>query len=74
MVAPPDATAMSPLTKDTASLHSHGPPNNLPLGYVDEFLNRWFLDCIERNDSDAMKKLFIVDSETVRAGSGEVRA
>ncbi|MCY4447347.1 MAG: hypothetical protein OXE02_00680 [Chloroflexi bacterium] len=73
MVAPPDATAVSPLTKDTASLHSHGPPN-LPLGYVDEFLSRWFLDCIERNDSDAMKKLFIVDSETVRAGSGELRA
>ena len=51
-----------------------GLPNNLPLGYVDEFLDRWFLDCVERNDSDAMKKLFIVDSETVRAGSGELRA
>ena len=51
-----------------------GLPNNLPLGYVDEFLDRWFLDCIERNDSDAMKKLFIVDSESVRAGSGELRA
>lgn len=43
-------------------------------GWVDEPLDRWFLERLERNDSEAMKHLFTFDSDTLRGGTGEIRA
>lgn len=43
-------------------------------GWIDEPLDRWFLERLERNDSEALKHLFMFDSDTLRGGTGEMRA
>jgi protocatechuate 4,5-dioxygenase beta chain len=43
-------------------------------GWIDEPLDRWFLERIERNDGEALKTLFTFDSDTMRGGTGEIRA
>lgn len=43
-------------------------------GWVDEPLDRWFLERIQHNDGEALKNLFTFDSDTVRGGTGEIRA
>jgi protocatechuate 4,5-dioxygenase beta chain len=43
-------------------------------GWVDEPLDRWFLERLERNDSEALQHLFTFDSDTLRGGTGEIRA
>jgi protocatechuate 4,5-dioxygenase beta chain len=43
-------------------------------GWVDEPLDRWFLERLERNDGEALKHLFRFDSDTIRGGTGEMRA
>lgn len=42
-------------------------------GWIDEPLDRWFLDRIESGDSEALKQVFQVDSAAVRGGTGELR-
>jgi hypothetical protein len=49
-------------------------PTGPRAGWVDEPLDRWFLERLERNDSEALKHLFTFDSETLRGGTGEMRA
>ena len=51
--------------------HDPGGPR---AGWVDEPLDRWLLERLERNDLDALKHLFTFDSDTVRGGTGEIRA
>ena len=51
--------------------HDPGGPR---AGWVDEPLDRWFLERLERNDLEALKHLFTFDSDTMRGGTGEIRA
>ncbi|MFM9970047.1 MAG: hypothetical protein ACKVQK_16780 [Burkholderiales bacterium] len=43
-------------------------------GWVDEPLDRWVLDHIERGEGAALQNLFTVDSDTLRSGTGEIRS
>ncbi|GIX47291.1 MAG: hypothetical protein KatS3mg131_1502 [Candidatus Tectimicrobiota bacterium] len=43
-------------------------------GWIDEPLDRWVLERLARNDSEALTHLFTFDSDTLRGGTGEIRA
>lgn len=43
-------------------------------GDIDEPLDRWVLERIERNDVEALAQLFSFDSQAMRSGTGEIRA
>jgi hypothetical protein len=43
-------------------------------GWVDEPLDRWILERIEQNRGEELTRLFSFDSDTLRGGSGEIRA
>jgi len=43
-------------------------------GWVDEPLDRWILERIEQNRCEELTRLFSFDSDTLRGGSGEIRA
>jgi hypothetical protein len=43
-------------------------------GWVDEPLDRWILERIEQNHGEELTRLFSFDSDTLRGGSGEIRA
>ena len=43
-------------------------------GRIDQPLDHWILERLQRNDHEALKHLFTFDSNNVRAGTGEVRA
>lgn len=43
-------------------------------GWVDEPLDRWFLERLEKNEHEKLKHLFTFDSDTMRGGTGEIRA
>jgi protocatechuate 4,5-dioxygenase beta chain len=49
-------------------------PSGPRAGWVDEPLDRWFLERLERNDGEAIQHLFTFDSDTMRGGTGEIRA
>jgi catalytic LigB subunit of aromatic ring-opening dioxygenase len=49
-------------------------PGMYNCGWIDEPLDRWILERLERNDHEALKHLFTFDSDTMRAGTGEIRA
>lgn len=53
---------------------SHLGFGGLPTSYIDEPLDRWFLERIERNDSMGLKNLYTVESDTLNGGTGEIRA
>jgi protocatechuate 4,5-dioxygenase beta chain len=43
-------------------------------GWIDQPLDRWILERLQRNDIAALEHLFTFDSDTLRSGTGEVRA
>ncbi len=43
-------------------------------GWIDEPLDRWFLERLERNETEPMKHLFTFESDTFHGGTGEIRA
>jgi protocatechuate 4,5-dioxygenase beta chain len=49
-------------------------PRGPRAGWVDEPLDRWVLERIERGDDEALTNLFTFDSDTLRGGTGEIRA
>lgn len=51
--------------------HDPGGPR---AGWVDEPLDRWVLERIERGDAEDLCDLFTFDSDTMRGGTGEIRA
>ena len=51
--------------------HDPGGPRS---GWVDEPLDRWFLDQIAAGNGEATKNLYRFDSMTMRSGTGEIRA
>lgn len=43
-------------------------------GWIDEPLDRWVLERLERNEAAELRNLFTFDSDTMRSGTGEIRA
>src|SRR5438105_2006299 len=46
-------------------------PGMFNIGWIDQPLDCWILERLERNDHEALKHLFTFDSDTMRAGTGE---
>ncbi|HTP95280.1 MAG TPA: hypothetical protein VMK05_05485 [Burkholderiales bacterium] len=51
--------------------HDPGGPR---AGWIDEPLDRWVLERIARNRGEQLQSLFTFDSDTLRSGTGELRA
>jgi protocatechuate 4,5-dioxygenase beta chain len=51
--------------------HDPGGPRS---GWIDQPLDRWFLGEIERGNAQATNALYKFDSQTMRGGTGEIRA
>jgi protocatechuate 4,5-dioxygenase beta chain len=51
--------------------HDPGGPR---AGWIDEPLDRWILERLERGEAHELANLFKFDSDTLRGGTGEVRA
>ena len=49
-------------------------PGMYNAGWIDQPLDHWILERLERNDLDALQHLFTFDSDAMRSGTGEVRA
>jgi hypothetical protein len=49
-------------------------PGMYNAGWIDQPLDHWILARLERNDVEALQHLFTFDSDTMRSGTGEVRA
>ncbi len=49
-------------------------PGMFNAGWIDQPLDRWVLERLERNDLQALDHLFTFDSDTMRSGTGELRA
>ena len=49
-------------------------PGMYNAGWIDQPLDRWILERLERNDLAALEHLFTFDSDNLRSGTGEVRA
>ena len=49
-------------------------PGMYNAGWIDQPLDRWILERLEKNDVEALQHLFTFDSDTMRSGTGEVRA
>src|SRR5207247_7105590 len=49
-------------------------PGMYNAGWIDQPLDRWILERLERNDLAALQHLFTFDSDNMRSGTGEVRA
>lgn len=43
-------------------------------GWIDEPMDRWILERLSAGDDEALTNLFTFDSDTLRGGSGEIRA
>jgi protocatechuate 4,5-dioxygenase beta chain len=59
-------------------LYGSGGLSHCPMGpragWIDEPLDRWVLERIERGEGEELKSLFTFDSDTLRGGTGEIRA
>jgi hypothetical protein len=49
-------------------------PGMYNAGWIDQPLDQWILERLERNDLEALQHLFTFDSDAMRSGTGEVRA
>jgi protocatechuate 4,5-dioxygenase beta chain len=49
-------------------------PRGPRAGWIDEPLDNWVLERIKRNESKKLVNLFTFDSDTLRGGTGEIRA
>ena len=49
-------------------------PRGPRAGWIDEPLDRWVLERIERGDDEDLSNLFTFDSAALRGGTGEIRA
>jgi protocatechuate 4,5-dioxygenase beta chain len=64
--------------KERVAIYASGGLSHDPFGpragWVDEPLDRWILERIQRNRGEELTRLFSFDSDTLRGGSGELRA
>ena len=49
-------------------------PGMYNAGWIDQPLDHWILERLQRNDVPALEHLFTFDSDNLRSGTGEVRA
>ncbi len=49
-------------------------PRGPRAGWVDEPLDRWVLDRLQAGDGESLANLYTFDSDTMRSGTGEIRA
>jgi Catalytic LigB subunit of aromatic ring-opening dioxygenase len=49
-------------------------PGMYNAGWIDQPLDHWILERLQRNDVEALQHLFTFDSDNLRSGTGEVRA
>ena len=49
-------------------------PRGPRAGWIDEPLDRWVLERLERGEGEALQHLFTFDSDTLRGGTGEIRS
>ena len=49
-------------------------PGMYNAGWIDQPLDQWILERLQRNDLAALEHLFTFDSDNMRSGTGEVRA
>jgi catalytic LigB subunit of aromatic ring-opening dioxygenase len=49
-------------------------PGMYNAGWIDQPLDRWVLERLQRNDLEALRHLFTFDSDAMRSGTGEIRA
>jgi protocatechuate 4,5-dioxygenase beta chain len=49
-------------------------PRGPRAGWVDEPLDRWVLERLERGEGAQLQNMFAFDSDTLRAGTGEIRS
>jgi len=49
-------------------------PGMYNAGWIDQPLDHWILERLQRNDVAALEHLFTFDSDNMRSGTGEVRA
>jgi hypothetical protein len=49
-------------------------PGMYNAGWIDQPLDHWILERLQRNDVTALEHLFTFDSDNMRSGTGEVRA
>lgn len=49
-------------------------PRGPRAGWVDEPLDRWVLERLERGEGERLQHLFTFDSDTLRGGTGEIRS
>lgn len=73
--------AIADILKDVperVAIYASGGLSHDPLGpragWIDEPLDHWILERLERNEHEALQHLFTFDSDTLRGGTGEVRA
>jgi len=63
---------------ERVALYASGGLSHCPVGsragWIDEPLDRWILERIERGESAALQNLFTFDSDTLRSGTGEIRS
>jgi len=63
---------------ERVAIYGSGGLSHCPIGpragWVDEPLDRWVLDRIERGEGAALQHLFTFDSDTLRSGTGEIRS
>ena len=84
----PSAARCYALGKALADIFTHRPerigiygsgglshcPRGPRAGWVDEPLDRWVLERLERGEGSRLQSLFTFDSDTLRSGTGEIRS
>lgn len=48
-------------------------PRGPRAGWIDDRLDRWVLNCFKKNDTQRLKTLFNMDSDTLAGGTGQIR-
>jgi protocatechuate 4,5-dioxygenase beta chain len=63
---------------ERVAIYGSGGLSHCPLGpragWVDEPLDRWVLERIERGEGEQLQAMFTFDSDTLRSGTGEIRS
>ena len=65
-------------TAERIAIYASGGLSHFPgmynAGWIDQPLDQWILERLQRNDVAALEHLFTFDSDNMRSGTGEVRA
>jgi hypothetical protein len=63
---------------ERVAIYASGGLSHCPMGpragWIDEPLDRWVLERLAAGEGDRLQSLYSIDSETLRSGTGEIRA